>query len=158
LLFKLDVSHIMTSIDTTIDIDAPPEALWEVLTELATYPEWNPHITSAEGQLTEDERLAIVVDREGDHQRNLKVIVTAVKPEEQLEWVGTVGHRYLFQGHHSFKLEPLDDNRTRFHNRERISGLLASLFTTAEPERDYRAMNEALRLRAERHHKEGFSA
>ena len=30
------------TIDTTVDIDAGPDAVWDVLTDFARYSEWNP--------------------------------------------------------------------------------------------------------------------
>ena len=38
-------------LNTQIDIDAPVERVWSVLTDFAAYPEWNPFILSAEGSL-----------------------------------------------------------------------------------------------------------
>jgi uncharacterized protein YndB with AHSA1/START domain len=43
---------------TSIDIAAPPERVWEVLTQLAAYPEWNPFIVRAEGTVAVGERLS----------------------------------------------------------------------------------------------------
>ena len=34
---------------TEIEIDAPTETVWETLTKLENYPNWNPFIVSAEG-------------------------------------------------------------------------------------------------------------
>jgi uncharacterized protein YndB with AHSA1/START domain len=32
-----------------VDIQASPERVWEVLTDFAAYPEWNPFIVQASG-------------------------------------------------------------------------------------------------------------
>ena len=40
-----------------LDIDAPPEVVWEVLTDLAAYGEWNPFITSSVGTAEVGEKL-----------------------------------------------------------------------------------------------------
>ena len=42
---------------TEITIDAPPETVWEVVTDLAQYAEWNPFIVSAVGEAAVGERL-----------------------------------------------------------------------------------------------------
>ena len=45
------------SLHTEIEIDASPEAVWSVLTDLDRYPEWNPFITAASGVVAVGERL-----------------------------------------------------------------------------------------------------
>src|SRR3954470_22514684 len=36
---------------TSIDLDATPERVWEVLTDVPAYPDWTPVLISAEGVL-----------------------------------------------------------------------------------------------------------
>jgi hypothetical protein len=136
-------------IDTSIDIDAPPAVVWAQLIDLASYPEWNPNVTVAEGDLREGATLDIRIERAGAKPREMTVTVTEVEDQRRLEWVGSVGFGWLFQGRHSFELEPLEGGGTRLHNREEVSGLLASFVVTDEPERDYEATNEALKSRVE---------
>src|SRR3954453_4516648 len=39
---------------TSVDIDATPDLVWEVLTDVRAYPEWTPLILSAEGTFAPD--------------------------------------------------------------------------------------------------------
>lgn len=41
----------MKELRTEIEIKAPPEKVWEILTDLARYPEWNPFFHHAVGTL-----------------------------------------------------------------------------------------------------------
>ena len=139
----------MPTINTTVDIDAPRADVWQTLTDFDAYGEWNPHLTAVEGTLTEGGALDVRVERAGAKPRELTVTLTDVDRGRRLVWVGTVAFGSLFEGRHVFELEPLAGNRTRLHNREDVSGLLAGRLVTATPERDYEAMNEALKRRVE---------
>lgn len=55
----------MRHLEAHADIDAPPEKVWAVLTDLAAYPVWNPFIVRAAGELREGQRLRITQGFEG---------------------------------------------------------------------------------------------
>mgnify|MGYP001828846700 FL=1 len=44
-------------IETEVDIAASPETVWEVLTDLDRYEEWNPFVTSSKGRVAVGETL-----------------------------------------------------------------------------------------------------
>lgn len=140
----------MREIRTEIEIDAAPERVWEVLADLDSYAEWNPHVTSGRGELRAGESIEITVDRIGDKPRTMTVRVSAVDPPRRLQWIGTVGSKWLFEGRHTFDLHSLDDGHSRVVNHEQVSGLLTSFVLSEDPERDYERMNRALKERVER--------
>ncbi|KAB1193226.1 SRPBCC domain-containing protein [Haloferax sp. MBLA0076] len=140
----------MRTIRTAVEIDASPSAVWDVLTDFSSYPAWNPHVPHASGDLRVGEAVDIVVRREGGKDRSMTVTITALEPERRLEWVGKLLSPRLFEGRHTLELEPLGEERTRLVNREELSGVFARFATTDEPERDYEAMNRALKTRVER--------
>ena len=55
----------MKSIRTDIAIDAPPETIWQILTDFSRYPEWNPFIPAAEGAAREGETITVRIDPPG---------------------------------------------------------------------------------------------
>lgn len=140
----------MQHIATHVDVDAPPAVVWDCLSDLASYPDWNPHVVSATGTLEEGSTLRIRVRRVGAADREMTVTVTDVDPERRLAWVGRLWSPWLFEGRHTFELEPLSGDRTRLHNREEVSGVLGRFVVTETPERDYEAMNRAVKERVER--------
>ncbi|WP_410766528.1 SRPBCC family protein [Haloferax sp. DFSO60] len=141
----------MREIRTERIINAPPADVWDVLTDISSYPDWNPHLVNAtvNSDLRVGSNLEVLVRREGARDQSMNVTVTELEPGRKLAWVGTLLSPLLFSGRHTFELEPFSNNRTRFINREEIRGILASLVTTATPERDYEAMNEALKQQVE---------
>jgi hypothetical protein len=46
-------------LSTSIDIDTGPEPVWQVLTDLPGYREWNQFITRAEGTVAVGQRLTL---------------------------------------------------------------------------------------------------
>jgi len=75
--------------------------------------------------------------------------VLDAEPNRQLRWIGRVLIRGLFDGEHSFGIEPLGENRVRFTHRERFSGLFVPFFSTGRSQQGFEEMNKALKTRAE---------
>ena len=48
----LSLASPVRSIETVIDIPAPPHAVWQVLTDGPAYAQWNPFIRSMSGTVT----------------------------------------------------------------------------------------------------------
>ncbi|GAB3309076.1 hypothetical protein GCM10027451_18620 [Geodermatophilus aquaeductus] len=44
---------------TSVDIDADPELVWEVLTDVPAFPEWSPLLTRAEGTFAPGGRVVL---------------------------------------------------------------------------------------------------
>lgn len=40
-----------TTVERSVEIDATPAQVWEVLTDTAAYPEWNPFLISSTGDV-----------------------------------------------------------------------------------------------------------
>ena len=136
---------------TDIEIAAPIEAVWETLTDLGAYPEWNPFIVSAEGPVEVGERLTNRLQPPGGKAMTFTPAVTAVEAPVIFEWLGRLGLPGIFDGRHRFDLAPTEHG-TRVTQTEQFSGILVrfvrtSLDTTTVA--GFEAMNAALKARVE---------
>ena len=55
----------MKRIQREIEIAATPEHVWDVLTDFASYPEWNPFIRSIAGEPRAGARLEVRIEPPG---------------------------------------------------------------------------------------------
>lgn len=140
-------------IHTEMDIDASPAVVWDVLTALEAWSEWNPIIAGVKlsGPLREGTRGRLLLELPAPvGRRSLTVRLVIVRPQRELAWVG--GMRGLMKGRHGFRLEPNDSGGTRLIHTERFSGLLApALVRLARGQlgKGYRRLNQGLRDRCE---------
>jgi hypothetical protein len=143
---------MVRSISHTIDIDAAPEAVWGELADTDAYPGWNPFVRRLDGRLEQGARLDVEIEPPGGRAMTFKPTVLEARPGRELRWLGRLLLPGLFDGEHSFEIEPLAPGRSRLTQAERFSGLLVRPFagTLEKTERGFEAMNKALKARIER--------
>lgn len=141
-----------TQLRTEIAIQATPERIWEVLTDFAAYPTWNPFIPRITGPLTDGSRLDVQLQPPGGRGMRFRPTVLAASRGRELRWLGHLGVPGLFDGEHAFRIEPLGADQVRFIQEESFSGPLAPLmfrFIERSTRQGFEAMNRALKVRAE---------
>lgn len=106
---------------TEIQINAPPERVWRLLTDFASYPKWNPFIRRANGKPEKGEKLEVYLQPEGKGM-TFRPLVLTVEPGRELRWLGHLLIPGLFDGEHIFIIEPLVAGGVRFIQREIITG------------------------------------
>lgn len=151
-ILRVDLRTTRT-IRSAIEIRAPLETVWRVLTDFAAYPEWNPHIRHIRGTPSVGARLTIHSQPPAGRAVVLRPVVVAWEPPTLLRWRGTFVAKRLFSGEHGFRLEQLDDTRVRFHQDETVSGLLVPFYARLRlpgTRMGFALVNEALRERAEK--------
>jgi hypothetical protein len=142
----------MKQLHTETEIGASAWRVWELLTDFASYPEWNPFIRSISGELAPGERLQARLEPPGGRAMTFKPKVLTAEPNRELRWLGHLLVPGLFDGEHSFTIQPLEDDRVRFIQREAFKGLLVPLFVQSlesNTRRGFEEMNHALKERAE---------
>ncbi|GAB3029897.1 SRPBCC domain-containing protein [Natronobiforma cellulositropha] len=143
----------MQQLERFVEIDAPPAAVWAVLLAFERYPEWNPFVTSIEGEPVEGSHLRVRIEPPRSRAMTFEPEVVAAEAPRRLAWLGRLGAPFVFDGYHEFRLEPVGESgeRTRFLQRETFRGALVPLLLDEEAVRaGFDAMNEALKTRAER--------
>jgi hypothetical protein len=134
-----------------IEVAAPAGVVWDVLVDTGAYPTWNPFLVEIDGPFSVGTRPRIRFSPPGGRAITMKPRVLVVDPPRELRWKGSLGIPGIFDGEHSFTLEPIDATRTRVVQRERFGGILVPLTgkLLRRTEAGFQAMNEALRARAE---------
>jgi hypothetical protein len=141
----------MHTITVVTEIDAPPDVVWDVLTDTEAFPRWNPFITSLTGELVVGGRLRVRIEPPGGTAMTFRPRMLVVEAARRLEWLGSAGVRGLVDGRHTLELAALPGGRTRFTHSERFSGVLVPFMkaTLRRTEAGFSSMNDALRQRAE---------
>lgn len=144
-----------TEIEESVEIVSSPSEVWWQITNFEGYPDWNPFITSIEGELREGARLSVTVEVDSMPAFTFRPKVLVVDPEHELRWRGRMGLPNLLDGEHAFIIESTGIDRVCFKQRELFSGLLAAgtlAMIEGRLRKSFRAMNERLRQRAEAAH------
>ena len=142
----------MKEIHAEIEIDASAERVWGILTDFASYPEWNSYIRKISGEPKVGEHLEVRFELPGSRGITLKPTVLNAEPNRELRWLGHLLVSGLFDGEHSLSIQPLGENRVRFVQGEAFRGLLVPLFAHSLDKgtrRGFEEMNRALKEQAE---------
>jgi hypothetical protein len=141
----------MEELRSDIEIDAPPEMVWEVLTDFGSYPEWNPFIRRIEGEVSPGASLRVRMQPPGRRGMTFKPKLLKVEPNQELRWLGRLVIPGLFDGEHIFSIETSEPTHVRFHQREIFKGLLVPMLRRMlqDTRRGFDEMNRALKLRVE---------
>jgi len=142
----------MKELRTSIEIDATPEQVWDVLMDFDSYPDWNPFITSLTGETEPGASIAAQLEPPDGKAMMIRPKVLRADAAQEFRWLGRLGIPRIFDGEHIFELEPTGEGRTRFIQREEFRGVLVSpllWMVGNSTHAGFVEMNEALKVRAE---------
>jgi hypothetical protein len=139
------------AVEHRIGIQAPAELVWEIVSDFASWSDWNPIHPVAEGQMKIGTPLTVHHALPGEPVRVMQPIVQDWVPYEQLHWRTTrlggfvTAIRYL-------EIENMGPASSTFSNGELYMGMLVR-WVSRDERRKLRAaftqMGEALRDHAE---------
>ena len=120
----------MKHYDAAATIAAPPERVWEILTDAPAYAQWDSGVQQVEGTIAPGEKIKVV--SEANPGRAFPVKVTGFEPGRSMVWSGGMPLG-LFKGVRTFTLTP-EDGGTRFTMREEYTGPLLPLIWRSMPD------------------------
>jgi hypothetical protein len=141
------------TVHTEIDINAPAERVWQVLIDLEKYPDWNPMIRRASGEVKKGARISVYFNPAGSKGRTFHPKLLVVEPDRELRWQGQPGFPLMFESEHAFTITPAGSGAVHLVHDMIFRGLLIpfvrkmAMKSTHGP---FIAMNRALKARSER--------
>lgn len=114
----------------TINVRAPAERIWALLTNADDMPRWNSTITRIQGPIALGTRLRLEVPLAPE--RVFKPRVAQLEQPRRMVW--SDGAAPMFRGVRTFTLTPRDDGSTDFSMVEVFSGLMLPLIKRSLPD------------------------
>ncbi|MFE7457552.1 SRPBCC family protein [Kitasatospora albolonga] len=141
----------MPTITTRIEIAAPPQRVWDVLTDFPGHQEWDPFFVRLEGTPRPGETLAVTIAPPGGKRMDFRPRVVELDAPHRLAWLGRLLVPGIFDGRHSFELSALPDGGTLLRHSERFSGVLTPFGRgmLARTTAGFETFNDALKKRCE---------
>lgn len=120
--------NALREIQTSIEIEATPEQVWGVLTDIDHWDKWNPIIISASGTASVGTELTITMrGEEGKDGPKYMPVVTSLQEPELFEWRAKMIAGFIFTNGRVFMLEKINGG-TRLINKETFKGMMVPLF------------------------------
>jgi hypothetical protein len=117
----------MIEIKTETIINAPAAKVWEVLTNIKDFSNWNQFMPSIMGNLQIGSTLTVTIVPPGKKSSTFKpTLIQYDSNQHELRWVGILAAAWLFRGEHYFQLQTISNNQTRLIHGEKFSGILAT--------------------------------
>ncbi len=120
----------MKHYEVTREIDASPEEVWAVLTDLNSWTSWDSGVVATEGTIAPGNK--IKVTSAINPKRAFPVKVAELNAPRKMVWVGGMPLG-LFKGERTFSLSP-SGSGTHFRMREEFSGPMLGLIWKSMPD------------------------
>ena len=138
-----------------VSINAPSRLVWQVLTDFASYPDWNPFPVKAESSLKLGEPVVLTIPqgRKGKLMQQ-KFILEVFDAPNKIAWrLPKMGHKLLFNAYREQTITALSESSCSYTTSDTFAGLIAGKIYKAQAkwvEKNFDQMAEALKLRCEK--------
>lgn len=109
-----------------IRIEAPVGFVWEILTDVEKYGEWNPFTPRVRTDFMIGSPAHLLV-RMGKARMQITETVCAFECPRLIAWRKTFGARWLLHAVREQHLEAVSETTCQYHNTDRLTGMLAPL-------------------------------
>ena len=138
-------------LENRIGVQAPPEVIWELLSDLSGWGRWCPIYPKAEGVLRIGARLHLTSALPGLAQRDFTARLIDWVPEEQILWADAPWRGWVKCVHY-IEIEKLSEGSCIVSNGELIQGFLADFYHERRRlamKRGFLAFSEAIKSASE---------
>jgi uncharacterized protein YndB with AHSA1/START domain len=135
------------------EIAAPANVVWEVITDLASYGQWNPFVVACRSTLAVGNPIHMRVRIFSWFAQPQREIIQDHIPGQRLCYGLDGGRLGAVISRRCHELEPLDPGRTRYRSEFALSGWMAPLtrfLLGSRLRRGFHAMTGGIHTRAER--------
>ncbi len=139
-------------IDATVEIDAADSIVWDVITDLRSYPEWNPFVVECDSSLKVGEPIDMRV----------RLFDTFSQPQREIIFEHDPGTRFCYglagapfgsiRSRRCHEVRPIDAGRCEYRSHFELSGWLSPVVSAllgTRLRRGFHAMTESVRERSE---------
>jgi len=118
----------LQEITTEIEISAPPEKVWSILTDINNWQEWSPIIRKSQGTAAVGSKLNITMTgkKAGEEGPTYSPVITDLEAPGYLRWRAHMLTGFIFTNYKVLNLEE-SDTGTRLVHKEMFKGLLAPI-------------------------------
>lgn len=138
-----------STLKKSIEINAPSNVVWEVLTDTKKYSEWNPFFIKAEGNFVLGETVEMSIQTEDKSVMKFSPKIMACSQNKYLQWRGRLLMPGIFDGRHTFTIDSISSNKVEFIQDEKFQGILVPIVNKKPFGKGWEKMNVALKIRAE---------
>lgn len=154
LIYLLISGNKMQTVETEIEIQAPPEKVWSIITDIDKWHEWSPIINASSGEAAVGSTVAITMMSKEAGKDGPKYNPEIIQMDEPtyFHWRAHMMAGFVFTNDKIIELEKTDAG-TKVIHKETFKGLMAALMKgqmAKEVPPMLTRMNEALKQLAEK--------